>query len=72
MSGVDAASLDRDMQIEPHTKVVAVWRCFNSGLLKLTSGLNLASPSIPTGETIASTCRIRKVSCFVKFTQITL
>ena len=61
VSGVDAASLDRDMQFEPHTKVVAVWRCFNSGLLKSTRGLNLASP---TSEKIVSTCRIHKVSCF--------
>ncbi|VAI33539.1 unnamed protein product [Triticum turgidum subsp. durum] len=60
VSGVDVASLDGDMQFEPHTKVVAVWRCFNSGLLKSTRGLNLASPSLLTGETIVSTCRIRK------------
>ncbi|KAM3258000.1 hypothetical protein ACQJBY_049991 [Aegilops geniculata] len=60
VSGVDATSVDCDMQIEPHTKVVAVWRCFSSGLLESTSGLNLASPSLLTGETIVSTCRIRK------------
>ncbi|KAM0901031.1 hypothetical protein ACQ4PT_020237 [Festuca glaucescens] len=60
LSGVDATSLDRDMQFEPHTKVAAVWRCFSSGILMATSGLNLASPSPLTAETIVSTCRIRK------------
>ncbi|VAI35578.1 unnamed protein product [Triticum turgidum subsp. durum] len=40
----------RDMQFEPHTKVAAVCRCFSSGFLTATSGLNLASP---TNETIA-------------------
>ncbi|XP_037452644.1 uncharacterized protein LOC119323163 isoform X2 [Triticum dicoccoides] len=57
VSGVDAASLDRDMQFEPHTKVAAVCRCFCSGFLTATSGLNL---SCPTSETIVSTCRIHK------------
>uniref|UniRef100_A0A453LK81 Uncharacterized protein n=1 Tax=Aegilops tauschii subsp. strangulata TaxID=200361 RepID=A0A453LK81_AEGTS len=57
VSGVDAASLDHDMQFEPHTKVAAVCRCFSSGFLTATSGLNLASP---TSETIVSTCRIHK------------
>ncbi|XBI48668.1 uncharacterized protein LOC119322381 isoform X2 [Triticum dicoccoides] len=57
VSGVDAASLDRDMQFEPHTKVAAVCRCFCSGFLTATSGLNLASP---TSEKIVSTCRIHK------------
>ncbi|XP_037441786.1 uncharacterized protein LOC119310021, partial [Triticum dicoccoides] len=57
VSGVDAASLDRDMQFEPHTKVAAVCRCFSSGFLTATSGLNLASP---TSEKIVSTCRIHK------------
>ncbi|XP_044382528.1 uncharacterized protein [Triticum aestivum] len=57
VSGIDAASLDCDMQSEPHTKVAAVCRCFSSGFLTATSGLNLASP---TNETIVSTCRIHK------------
>ncbi|XP_044947700.1 uncharacterized protein LOC123397076 [Hordeum vulgare subsp. vulgare] len=57
VSGVDATNLDRDMQFEPHTKVAAVCRCFRSGFLTATSGLNLASP---TSETIVSTCRIHK------------
>jgi len=61
VSGVDAASLDCDLQSEPHTKVAAVCRCFSSGFLTATSGLNLASP---TSETIVSTCQIHKVSCF--------
>ncbi|XP_047050399.1 uncharacterized protein LOC124655571 [Lolium rigidum] len=60
LSGVDAASLDHGMQFEPHTKVAAVWRCFSSGVLMATSGLNLAPPSPLTRETILSTCRIRK------------
>ncbi|CAM0880324.1 unnamed protein product [Alopecurus aequalis] len=60
VSGVDAAILDGDMQFEPHTKVAAVWRCFSSGFLMATSGINLASPISLTGETIVSTCRIRK------------
>ncbi|XP_051189833.1 uncharacterized protein [Lolium perenne] len=60
LSGVDAASLDHGMQFEPHTKVAAVWRCFSSGILMATSGLNLAPPSPLTAETILSTCRIRK------------
>jgi hypothetical protein len=67
LSGVDATSLDRGMQFEPHTEVAAVWRCFSSGFLTATSGVNLASPSPLTGEAIVSTCRIRKVSCFVQF-----
>ncbi|EMS46677.1 hypothetical protein TRIUR3_31243 [Triticum urartu] len=50
VSGIDAASLDCDMQSEPHTKVAAVCRCFSSGFSTATSGLNLASP---TNETIA-------------------
>uniref|UniRef100_N1QXC2 Protease Do-like 14 n=1 Tax=Aegilops tauschii TaxID=37682 RepID=N1QXC2_AEGTA len=50
VSRVDATSLDRDIQFEPHTKAAAVCRCFSSGFLTVTSGLNLASP---TSETIA-------------------
>jgi hypothetical protein len=64
LSGVDAASVDHGMQFEPNMKVAAVWRCFSSGILMATSGLNLAPPSPLTAETILSTCRIRKVSCF--------
>ncbi|XP_047050694.1 uncharacterized protein LOC124655910 [Lolium rigidum] len=60
LSGVGAASLDHGMQFEPHTKVAAVWRCFSSGILMATSGLNLAPPSPLTAETILSTCRIHK------------
>ncbi|KAI4989612.1 hypothetical protein ZWY2020_036929 [Hordeum vulgare] len=57
VSGVDAASLDCDIQPAPHTKVAAVYRCFSSGFLTATSGLNLASA---TSEIIVSTCRIHK------------
>uniref|UniRef100_A0A8R7QJS6 Uncharacterized protein n=1 Tax=Triticum urartu TaxID=4572 RepID=A0A8R7QJS6_TRIUA len=57
VSRVDAMSLDRDIQFEPHTKAAAVCRCFSSGFLTVTSGLNLASP---TSETIVSTCWIHK------------
>ncbi|XP_040246627.1 uncharacterized protein [Aegilops tauschii subsp. strangulata] len=57
VSRVDATSLDRDIQFEPHTKAAAVCRCFSSGFLTVTSGLNLASP---TSETIVSTCWIHK------------
>ncbi|KAI4984407.1 hypothetical protein ZWY2020_010339, partial [Hordeum vulgare] len=55
--GVDAASLDCDIQPVPHTKVAAVYRCFSSGFLTATSGLNLASA---TSEIIVSTCQIHK------------
>ncbi|XP_037450963.1 uncharacterized protein LOC119321347 [Triticum dicoccoides] len=62
LSGSDAVpiSLDRDMQFEPYRKVAAVWRDFSSGVLRATSGVDLASLSALTSETMLSTCRIGK------------
>ncbi|VAI35590.1 unnamed protein product [Triticum turgidum subsp. durum] len=41
-------------------KVAAVWRNFSSGLLGATSGVDLASLSALTSETMFSTCQINK------------
>ncbi|XP_044396775.1 uncharacterized protein [Triticum aestivum] len=62
LSGSDAVpiSLDCDMQFEPYRKVAAVWRDFSSGVLRATSGVDLASLSALTSETMLSTCRINK------------
>ena len=64
VAGVNAThvSLDRDMQFEPYRKVAAVWRNFSSGLLGATSGVDLASLSALTSETMFSTCLIHKGS----------
>uniref|UniRef100_A0A8R7QIB4 Uncharacterized protein n=1 Tax=Triticum urartu TaxID=4572 RepID=A0A8R7QIB4_TRIUA len=48
------------MQFEHHTKVAAVSRCFSSGFLTATIGVDLAPPNPLTSETIVSTCRIHK------------
>ncbi|XBH94076.1 hypothetical protein VPH35_084913 [Triticum aestivum] len=63
VAGVNAAhvSLDHEMQFEPYRKVAAICRNFNSGLLTDTSGVDLASPSARTDETMFSTCQIHKV-----------
>ncbi|KAF7067218.1 hypothetical protein CFC21_073134 [Triticum aestivum] len=57
---VARVSLDCDMQFEPYRKVAAVWRNFSSGLLGATSGVDLASLSALTSETMFSTCQINK------------
>ncbi|VAI20859.1 unnamed protein product [Triticum turgidum subsp. durum] len=62
LSVFDAApvSLDCDMQFEPYRKVAAVWRNFSSGVLRARSGVDLASLSALTCETMLSTCQINK------------
>ncbi|KAM0873675.1 hypothetical protein ACQ4PT_037913 [Festuca glaucescens] len=66
VAGIDAAhlshlSLDRVMQFEPYRKVAAVWRYFDSGKLKTTSGVDLASVCAHTDEKMLSTCRIHEM-----------
>ena len=64
VAGVNAAhvSLDHEMQFEPYRKVAAVWRYYDSGELKTTSGVDLASVCALTDEEMLSTCRIHEVS----------
>ena len=64
VAGVNAThvSLDRDIQFEPYRKVAAVWRHYDSGELKATSGVDLASVFARTDERMLSTCRIHEVS----------
>ena len=59
---VARVSLDCDMQFEPYRKVAAVWRYYDSGELKATSGVDLASVCALTDEEMLSTCRIHEVS----------
>ncbi|KAF7074179.1 hypothetical protein CFC21_079087 [Triticum aestivum] len=54
-------SLDRATQFEPYRKVAAVWRDYDSGELKTTSGVDLASVCALTDEEMLSTCRIHEV-----------
>ncbi|KAM3277436.1 hypothetical protein ACQJBY_045365 [Aegilops geniculata] len=54
-------SLDRATQFEPYRKVAAVWRYYDSGELKTTSGVDLASVCALTDEEMLSTCRIHEV-----------
>ncbi|KAM0909860.1 hypothetical protein ACQ4PT_014539 [Festuca glaucescens] len=58
--GTTHLNLDHEMQFKPYRKVVAIWRCFRSGLLMAKTRVDLASPSARIYQTMLSTCQIDK------------
>jgi S1-C subfamily serine protease len=53
------------MQFESNSKVVAVGRCFDSGMLKFTNGTVIRPTSDALSELVISTCKMNMVSrCF--------
>uniref|UniRef100_A0A0A9DUI0 Uncharacterized protein n=1 Tax=Arundo donax TaxID=35708 RepID=A0A0A9DUI0_ARUDO len=57
--GIQEACLDRQLQFESQSKVVAIWRSFNSGKLMATAGTLIDEPSEVFPERLmSSTCKI--------------
>lgn len=56
-------SSSHHVQFESNHKVVAVGRCFNSGMLKSTNGIVISSPTDGHSELMRATCKINQVSC---------
>ncbi|XP_062201032.1 uncharacterized protein LOC133903621 [Phragmites australis] len=48
------------VQFESNHKVVAVGRCFNSGMLKSTNGIVISSPTDGHSELMRATCKINQ------------
>jgi hypothetical protein len=58
---VEDAFLGRQLQFQPHNKVVVVGRCFNSG--KLLAATGMVTNDEPTEKYTISTCEITRTCC---------
>lgn len=62
---VEDAFLGRQLQFQPHNKVVVVGRCFNSG--KLLAATGMVTNDEPTEKYTISTCEITRTCCWFLF-----